>query len=244
MSKAGEDEVVRAAAAGALGAYASRSGSGELSALLRSVGPLNSTISSSAKWGDKLGAALVAAAIAQYAGDQLEQSGQREAFVAAVAKLGKENNDAIKQAAGKAAGRVIRYELTHSEGGNSTASLPAFVPLFVSLLGIDQHTDVQRHAMAVLRRISGVSTSALQPHYPDLVPSICAVIQDTSGSTKLTAERTLAKVLGLDKGTEAASVLLASGNAGRAAKTLLTDAYMRRLGKMPGAEEEDAAYDV
>lgn len=67
-------------------------------------------------------------------------------------------------------------------------------------------------------------------------------LQDSAGPTKLAAERTLARVLQLDSSPEPCAVFLASGTAGALARTMLTEAYQRRLSRLPPAEEEDAQY--
>ena len=87
--------------------------------------------------------------------------------------------------------------------------------------------------MQALREICTVEPTALEPHYPSLVPSICSLLQDTAGPTKLAAERTLARVLQMDKGPTAAQAFLASGQAGSLAKGYLNESYLRRLGKLP-----------
>ena len=67
-------------------------------------------------------------------------------------------------------------------------------------------------------------------------------LQDTAGPTKLAAERTLGRVLQLDVSAEPCAAFLASGTAGALARTMLNDAYTRRLSRLPPAEDEDAAY--
>lgn len=46
-----------------------------------------------------------------------------------------------------------------------------------------------------LRRLTVLNSHALDPHLAALVPSVCALLQSTSGPTKLAAERTLARLL-------------------------------------------------
>lgn len=67
----------------------------------------------------------------------------------------------------------------HAAAG-SAPSLPKLVPLFVSLLGSDQDSDVQRTMLGVLRRLASTTAeapAALAPYFPDLVPSLLAVVQ-------------------------------------------------------------------
>ena len=49
--------------------------------------------------------------------------------------------------------------------------------------------------MQVLRLLVGVRKELFDPHLTDLVPSVCALLQSSSGPTKLAAERTLARLL-------------------------------------------------
>ena len=67
------------------------------------------------------------------------------------------------------------------------------------------------------------------------------MIQDSSGSNKLAAERTLARVLQLDQGMEAAQAYLNSGKPGALAKQMLSETYCRRLARLPATEEDDLA---
>lgn len=235
ISSAGEDEVVLRAAAGAQGAYAARCSLPELQTLLH-AGPLAPARTGS--WGERLGAALVAEAVARYASPRIEEAGELQAFVSAVAKLAKDESVEVKQAAGKTVGLLVASQL--KQGGTSS-SLSSLVSVIVALLGRDQHGEVQRQMLAVLRHIVAAEPAALQPHYPDIVPSVLSMIQDSSGSTKLAAERTLAKVLQLDVSTDAAQAYLSSGKAGSLAKGQLTEAYMRRLARLPVPEEDDLA---
>lgn len=71
----------------------------------------------------------------------------------------------------------------HAAAG-SAPSLPKLVPLFVSLLGSDQDSDVQRTMLGVLRRLASstpAAPAALAPYFPDLVPSLLAVVQVRKG---------------------------------------------------------------
>ena len=67
------------------------------------------------------------------------------------------------------------------------------------------------------------------------------MIQDSSGSTKLATERTVARVLQLDHGPEATQAYLKSGKPGALAKQMLTETYCRRLERLPATEEDDLA---
>lgn len=50
-------------------------------------------------------------------------------------------------------------------------------------------------ATQVLRLLVGLKKDMFDPHLTDLVPSVCALLQGSSGPTKLAAERTLARLL-------------------------------------------------
>ena len=232
-----EEEGGLGASAGAVGAYCARCPEDELRNVLERAGPLAPL--RTGKYGERLGAALAAAAVARRAASRLLVSPTelRVPFVQSVVRLAKDQSMEVKQAAGKAAGYLVAAELN----SNSTPapSLPAVTSILVALLGPDQHTEVQKQALAVLRTLSTANATALVPYYPDIVPSILTMIQDTSGSTKLAAERTLARVLQLDHGPEATQAYLGSGKAGSLAKGMLTEAYSRRLGRLPGGMEED-----
>lgn len=91
----------------------------------------------------------------------------------------------------------------------------------------------------VLRKIGGASPAALEPHYSDLVPSVCAITQQTAGPTRLAAERTLARVLQLDAGLGAAQEWLASGTAGALAVGMLTETTLRRLSRLQAADDDE-----
>ena len=243
VTGAGEDEVLLRAAAGALGAYSARCAPQELRELLE-AGPL--TPIKTGKYGERLGSALIAAAVAQRSGSAIAAADFRAAFLQSVAKLSKDESIDVKQAAGKAAGRLVAAELeevsSSSSGGNGgdAPSLPDVVTIIVALLGPDQHSEVQKQALAMLRRLSAVGVEALVPFYADLVPSVLSMIQDSSGTTKLSAERTLARVLQLDQGIEAAQLYLTSGGKpGALAKQMLTETYLRRLARLPALEEDD-----
>ncbi|RMZ52547.1 hypothetical protein APUTEX25_003690 [Auxenochlorella protothecoides] len=147
--------------------------------------------------------------------------------------------DPEPRAAGAAAGRLAAAQL---RAAGSAPSLPKLVPLFVSLLGSDQDSDVQRTMLGVLRRLASstpAAPAALAPYFPDLVPSLLAVVQETSGTTKLSAERTLARVLGLASGDELLTQAFLEDGAGTAARRQLTEAYVRRLTRLPPGDEDD-----
>lgn len=73
------------------------------------------------------------------------------------------------------------------------------------MLSPDQASEVQRQALLATRRLAIQLAESeppclhlLEPHYPALLPSLCALVADTTGPTKAAAERTLARVFGLE----------------------------------------------
>lgn len=76
------------------------------------------------------------------------------------------------------------------------------------------------------------------PHQRLSIPPLhLSILQSSAGPTKVAAERTLARVMQLDKGIEAAAAWAPSG--GPLTRTILADALLRRLSKMPAEEEDD-----
>ena len=90
----------------------------------------------------------------------------------------------------------------------------------------------------VLRQIAAADSTVLMYHYSTLVPSVCAIAQQTTGPTKLAAEKTLARVLQLDTGLHAAQEWLASGKAGSLAIGMLTDTTLRRLSRLQITDDD------
>jgi hypothetical protein len=75
------------------------------------------------------------------------------------------------------------------------------------------------------------------PSSPDLLLLRRRTLQGTAGPTKLAAERTLARLFGLERSLEPALAWVPSG--GPLARTILQEVYLRRLSKMPVEEEDD-----
>lgn len=237
---AGDNEQLLHAAADALGAYCARCNADELQTAL-DIGPL--APAQTGRLDERLRAVYIAAAIARSSYKQMEEAALLGPFLHSVVKLSKDDSVDVKQSAAKAVGRVVVAELEQqqtdckSEGRTSLASL---IPVIIALLGADQHSEVHRQILAVLRSVVGVDPKALEPHYFDLIPSMLSMIRDNSGTLKLSAERTLARVLQLDQNnTEAVDAYLASGKAGSLSKQILTETYVRRLGRLPVPEEDD-----
>ncbi|PRW50843.1 Translational activator GCN1 isoform A [Chlorella sorokiniana] len=229
---AGDDEDLRAAAAAATGAFAKHCSAEELRGVLES-GPL---ATGSGRLSERIGSAQMAAAIAQHAAPRLEEQALLQRFVESIVKAARDPSADVKAAAARATGRLL---LAQIEAGSGVAppSLPPLVSTSLALLGMDQDNTVQRTMLSVLRRVAVACPAALPPHWKELVPSICAIVQSTAGPTKVAAERTLARVLALDKGIEPAVAFVPSG--GPLARTILQEAFLRRLSKMPVEEEDD-----
>lgn len=219
--------------AGALGAYAKRCPEEEIKKVLE-AGPLGPIETGNVQ--ERLAGSYVAAAVAELATDRVENLDLLKPFLLSIVRYSKDKDQDVKRAAGKAAGRIVISELTNHSASKSLGSL---VNVIIAFLGPDQATDVQRQGLAILRRISSVDSTALVPYYGDIVPSILAMIQDSSGTTKLATERTLAQVLQLDRGTNAANEFLARDGVQSSVKRTLTEVYLRRLGKLPTLEEDD-----
>lgn len=231
------DDEVSLAAAAATGALTLHIGEAEYLSLLNQ-GPLGPSAAST-KLPERLAAAVTVAAMTEYAMDKVQSSGQLQNIIAVIIqKFSKDESVDIKQAAGKAAGRIVIAQ---------PSTLSPLTPVFLRLLGPDQMSDTRRHALAVLRNITTTCGPKvlLASQLSQLVPSIVSVVQDSAGPAKLSAERTLARVLGLDEGLDAALTLVASGQLGASTKTVLTEAYLKRLAKALSADEgESEGYDV
>lgn len=91
----------------------------------------------------------------------------------------------------------------------------------------------------MLRKVTGASRAALLPYYSDLVPSVCAIAQQTAGPTRLAAEQTLACVLQLDTGLGTCQEWLGSNTAGGLAVSMLTETTLRRLSRLQLADDDD-----
>lgn len=231
----GANQTLISAAAEAVGAYTERCPASKIKIALE-TGPLASV--GSGRFEERFAAASVAAAVAKVATLRLDDEDLLKPFVSAVSKLSRDEDQDVKKIAGLAAGRIVVAELERSDDGASP-SLPSLVAVLVALLGPDQSIDVQRQGLAILRRVADASPAALVPYYGDVVPSVIGMIHNSSGTNKLSTERTLARVLQLNKGMEAANEFVSGGQAGGLVKRTLTDVYLRRLSKLPMLGEDD-----
>ena len=84
----------------------------------------------------------------------------------------------------------------------------------------------------VIRRICAAKSSALEPHWAALLPSLCSLAQDTAGPTKLATERTLARILQLEDSTHNAENFVNTPLAGSLVRGYLTDMKLRSLSKL------------
>ncbi|KAK9804294.1 hypothetical protein WJX72_005256 [[Myrmecia] bisecta] len=233
MAAAGEDESIRSGIASSLGLCARYCAIEQLQSLL-AAGPLAPPAPA---WPDRLGAALTLAALAQAAPGRLQEGGAVRSTVDTILRLSRDDSMPVKLAAGKATGLLVLAEVGGQVAGGS--ALAPLVPVLVALLGNDQASDVQRQGLQVLRLVAGADATALEPYYSSLVPSICSLLQETAGPTRLAAERTLACVLQIDRGLDAVQRFLASGTAGSLARSTLADTYVRRLSRLGPGDEDD-----
>lgn len=92
-----------------------------------------------------------------------------------------------------------------------------------------------RKAIVVLQVIRHISTeyrSALDPHWPALLPSLCSIAQDTAGPTKMATDRTLSRILSLDQSMDKVHAFLASRDAVSLVRGYLSEAKLRALAKL------------
>mmetsp|Transcript_16894 Transcript_16894/g.43290 ORF Transcript_16894/g.43290 Transcript_16894/m.43290 type:complete len:796 (-) Transcript_16894:157-2544(-) len=159
-------------------------------------------------------------------------------IVADINKFATDPDISIKLAAARAAGWLMVAEMRAS-GGGGAPSLEALCPALVALTGPDQKSEVQRAAMAALRAAARAGPAALEPALPELLPSMCSLVGAVQGPLKMVAERTLAAVLQLSTSDHVAQELVRSGRVRGMAKTLLNEAYLRRISKLGAHHEED-----
>ena len=82
-------------------------------------------------------------------------------------------------------------------------------------------------------------SSTLEPHWAELLPSLCSLAQDTAGPTKMATDRTLARILELDEGSDKAQHFLSTPQAGSLVKGYLSEAKLRALSKLPQDADDD-----
>ena len=231
LADPGAGEGVVAAAAAAFGAAAALSDGASLMAAL-ATGPL------SGAW-PPLATAATVAALARRAPAALAAAGAVPKAAAAVKAAARAGGPGVRPAAARAAGYLAAADARGAARGALAAGAAA---VLASLATPDQDGDTQRAALAGLRHAAtagtrgapaGAGPDALRPHLADITASLAALLSSTSGPIKLTAERTLARVLAAGEGPERADAFLAGGAAGPLARTYLTDTYVTRLGRLP-----------
>ena len=207
-----------AGATGALAAWASTEGLGQVMAAATGGG---------GKLEDREAAAMLLAAVAAAAAQRLEPAGLLRQAGEAGVKFTRDEALTVKIAGGKAIARL--YWAYRSTLGTT------YVNVMTSLLGPDQHSEVQRQALLSCQRLVDADEDVLTAHMPALLPSICAILQrDPSSQVKSAAEQLLRKALKLavaDVDWEGVKGVVAA--TGGTARAFMTDAYLRRLQKLP-----------
>ena len=110
---------------------------------------------------------------------------------------------------------------------------------------------IRRAAVGRLGADPKAGPDALKPFLPDLAAPHCGLLAAAAaggaagggGPVKLAAERTLARLLHADAGSDRAVEFLASPGAGPLAKTWLGPEAVRRMGRLPLDDEADGAAD-
>ena len=93
--------------------------------------------------------------------------------------------------------------------------------------------------LQVIRRICTAKSSALEPHWAALLPSLCSLAQDTAGPTKMATDKTLARMLELDEGSDKAQQFLSTPQSGSLVRGYLSEAKLRALSKLPQDADDD-----
>ncbi|KAK9866109.1 hypothetical protein WJX84_009505 [Apatococcus fuscideae] len=233
LPNAGESTTELETLASACGLYAHHCSPEEFGHLMR-TGVL---CQPAATWPPRASQALTLAGIAQHVGDRLGESEYLAAAIDTNLKLARDREPRVKMAACKCTGRLVLAETGSQLPAGS--SLPALLPALIAFVSPDQDSELQRLGLQVLRSIAATNLEILRPHLPDLVAPICHFLADTTGPTKVAAQRTVVRLLQLNEGQDEAQQFLASGKAGATARQVLTEPTLRTLGKMP-LEAEDA----
>lgn len=233
-----DDENAIPVVAKSLGEYAKACPSLEFRTTMEndSFGPLGKT---GVNIGSRLCTALVAAEVATLAGSRIAEEGIISPFLGTIMVLSKDVSVDVRMAAAVAAGRTVVSELQSS--GQQSPSLNKLMGIFIAHLGSDQHVEVQKQCLAALRRIACESEVALEPFFVDLIPSIVVMTKESTGSTKLAAERVLAKVLRVEDGEETSAKYIARADIGTTARQALTEPYLRRLVRISDTDVDDLA---
>lgn len=230
--RSGDDESLLIAAGTCLGVLCKHCSVDEVKSILEK--PLGTPTGA---WTQRFAHAVIVATVSRYAVERLEEHSLKAPAINSIKRFARDDKVPVKVAASRAASHLIVSEVVST---HNSKSLAALIPTLCAFLGPDQSSELQRHGMAALREISLTDSTPLQQHFADLVPSLCSLIQTSSGPTKLACEQTLSSVLGLSAGMEAAQSYM-SKQPGPLVKSVLTEPYLRRLQKvqLDDAEEED-----
>lgn len=230
-----ESEITIKSAARALGEYSLHCSDQELERIMNhpGFGPMCAPESGI---GSRLFMVTFASLVAPLAASKLKKQEMTESFIKTTMMLSKDVSVDVRMLAAVTGGRVVLSELAV----NSTSeSLSKIIPIFIAHLGPDQHIEVQKQTLAILRRIATASPDALIPYFVALIPTVISTIRQTTGATKLAAERSLAKLLQVESGDDIVSAYLATPDVGAVAKSTLTEPYIRRLLRISDTDIDD-----
>jgi len=232
-----ENESAIKNAARALGEYSLRCSDEELERIMNHVG-FGPLASPETGIGSRLCTATFASLAAPMAGTKLKEQNMLTPFIRTMAALSKDVSVDVRMVAAVTGGRIILSELAVNTDSESLVNI---IPIFLAHLGPDQHIEVQKQTLSILRSIASASPNALVPHFVSLIPTIISTTKEATGATKLAAERTLAKVLQVESGDEIVSCYLARPDIGAVAKSTLTEPYVRRLLRITDTDIDDLA---
>lgn len=232
-----ENEYAIKNAACALGEYALHCSDAELERIMNynGFGPLcvpNTSI------GSRLCTVTFASLAATLASSKLKDQDMLVSFIDTISRLSKDTSLDVRMLAAITGGRVVLSELTAHSTSDSLAKI---APIFLAHLGPDQHVEVQKQTLAILRCISKASPDALIPFFVSLIPTVISTTKEATGATKLAAERTLAKLLQVESGNEIVLAYLSKPDVGAVAKSTLTEPYIRRLLRICDTDIDDLA---
>ena len=79
----------------------------------------------------------------------------------------------------------------------------------------------------------------MKAHLKEIVPLLCAMARDATGSKKAACETAVALILDLGNGFDTVHTFLAD-NPGTTAKSLLTEPYLRRIQRLTKPTEHES----
>lgn len=232
-----DDEMCVRAAAMLLGEYAKICSSLGFQRIMKSdsFGLIGSHIGTNI--GSRLLIALFATNVAELAATKLRDEDMLLDLLKMISLLAKDTSVDVRMAASVTCGRIVLSELS----SGLPSSIDKVINILIAHLGLDQHVEVQKQALGVLRRISQEDPNALEPHFVALIPSLISLTKDSTGGTKLAAERTLSKILQVEHGDTMVSGYLSRQDIGVLAKQTITEPYIRRLTRIVDTEVDDLA---